>query len=114
MRISASTKLSEVVIRGGTLLEDFCERLKKGDNVVVRIAREDRGKNPDENYFIARLLEKCISFRRVERMEPTGSMQDGMLPKFNGTIFLNATNVEVGFISLGRNKKCHVEPLFGD
>ena len=58
MRISASTKLSEVVIRGGTLLEDFCERLKKGDNVVVRIAREDRGKNPDENYFIARLLEK--------------------------------------------------------
>ena len=41
MRISASTKLSEVVIRGGTLLEDFCERLKKGDNVVVRIARED-------------------------------------------------------------------------
>ena len=59
-------------------------------------------------------LKNRISFRRVERKEPIGSMQDGMLPKFNGTIFLNATNVEVGFISLGRNKKCHVEALFGD
>ena len=40
--------------------QEFCAGLKVGDNVVVRIADEEREINPDEEYFVCKIEEKAI------------------------------------------------------
>ena len=40
-------------------LPEFCKSLKIEDNIIVRIADEEREINPDEEYFIARIEEKA-------------------------------------------------------
>ena len=39
-------------------MEDFCNRLKRGDNVIVRIHPTEKNSYPDDDYFVAHLLEK--------------------------------------------------------
>jgi hypothetical protein len=40
-------------------LPEFCESLKIGTNVVVRVSAEERSENPDEEYFVAKIEEKA-------------------------------------------------------
>ena len=40
--------------------QEFCAGLKVGDNIVVRIADEEREMNPDEEYFVCKIEEKAI------------------------------------------------------
>ena len=38
----------------------FCRKLKVGDNVIVRVANEDRLLNPKEDYFCVKMDEKAV------------------------------------------------------
>ena len=40
-------------------LPEFCKSLKVENNVIVRIADEEREINPDEDYFVARIEERA-------------------------------------------------------
>ena len=40
-------------------LADFAPSLSAGQNVILRVHRSDRANNPDEPYFLARVLEKA-------------------------------------------------------
>ena len=36
-------------------LPGFCKNLKAGDNVIARVANEERIENQDEDYFVAKI-----------------------------------------------------------
>ena len=40
-------------------LPEFCERLKAGSNVIVRVSEDEREFNPGEDYFIAKVEGKA-------------------------------------------------------
>ena len=41
-------------------IADFCVNLSIGQNVIVRVASEERGENPNENYFVAKIMQKVV------------------------------------------------------
>jgi hypothetical protein len=44
--------------RGGETLEDYCSKLVRGQNVVVRISAVEKDEYPELEYFVARLVDK--------------------------------------------------------
>ena len=40
-------------------LPEFWEELRIGNNVIVGVSNEEREANPDEEYFIAKIVEKA-------------------------------------------------------
>ena len=38
-------------------LPEFCSSLNIGNNIIVRVANKEREKNPDEDYFFAKIEE---------------------------------------------------------
>lgn len=47
-------------------LPEFCNNLKVGDNIVVRVAEEEQELNPNEHYFVARIVEKAKQLEEAE------------------------------------------------
>jgi len=48
-------------------LPEFCEKLKVGENIIARIAEEEKSYNPDEEYFVAKIEE------RAKKLEEDGT-----------------------------------------
>ena len=47
-------------------LPEFCNELKVGQNIIVRVSDEEREDNPDEEYFVAKIKGK------VKQLEEDG------------------------------------------
>ena len=45
-------------------LPEFCAGLKVRNNVIVRIAKEERESNPDEEYFVAKIEGKTKQIKQ--------------------------------------------------
>ena len=40
-------------------LPEFCQELKVGQNIIVRVSNDEKDDNPDEEYFVAKIQEKA-------------------------------------------------------
>lgn len=46
-------------------LPEFCKKLKVGENVIVRVANEERLMNQDEEYFVAKIEQEALQLNEA-------------------------------------------------
>ncbi len=76
-------------------LPEFCKGLSVGDNIIVRVAEEEKESNPDEVYFVAKIEEKAV------KLEEAGTYSAVQFKKNDWIIFVRWYE----FVSTKKNRR---------
>ena len=53
-----------------------------GDNIIVRVSKEEKANNPDEEYFVAKIQEKAV------KLEEAGTYSAVKFMKYDWIVFV--------------------------
>ena len=76
-------------------LPEFCEELSIGDNIIVRVSKEEKADNPDEEYFVAKIEEKAV------KLEEAGTYSAVQFKKNDWIVFVQWYE----FVSTKKNRR---------
>jgi len=70
-------------------LPEFCEGLSIGDNIIVRVSKEEKADNPDEEYFVAKIEDKAV------KLEEAGTYSAVKFKKMIGLFLCDGMNLSL-------------------
>ena len=77
-------------------LPEFCKKLKVGDNVIVRVANEERLLNPDEEYFVAKVEQDAMQLNEAGTYSTVAFKKNDWIVSVNWYIFAPTKTNEEG------------------
>ena len=96
-------------------LHEFCDALSVGDNVIVRVSKEEEDDNPDENYFVAKIEEIALRLGEAGTYSAVPFKKNDWIVYVCWYEFVPTKNDRNGdrFYKKGFLNRFHVDQLFG-